>query len=271
MSKSFKAIVSDMGTAGQQVTNLGAAEGAAGNISVFTRQLIDIPPEFVEVNSIPLPVAAPALEGGWIVITGAGKRLRDIIASPENTVSLIQILEGGLRGKVFSASDLRPTSEFNSHLGVHQDQVQRQGVDYLAVMHAQSKHCAYLSHLPQYSNTYDLNRRLLRWEPETIITFPEGFGLLPFAVPGTETLMQATVDGLREHKLVIWQRHGQVVRSDESVARAADYIEYSETAATYEYLNLTMGSPTEGLSVRQILDICKQFNIKQSFFSEDEI
>ncbi len=176
-----------------------------------------------------------------------------------------------MSGKVFSASELRPTSEFNSHLGVHQDQVHRRGVDYLAIMHAQSKHCAYLSHLPQYSNTYDLNRRLLRWEPETIITFPEGFGLLPFAVPGTQALMQASIDGMREHKLVIWQRHGQVVRSDESVSRAADYIEYSETAATYEYLNLSMGNLTEGLSVRQILDICKQFSIKQSFFSEDEL
>ncbi|HPC06557.1 MAG TPA: class II aldolase/adducin family protein [Anaerolineaceae bacterium] len=266
----FQEIVLDMGRAGQQVTDLGAAEGAAGNISVFTRHLEDVPESYQETGTISLPTPALALTGGWVVITGTGKRLRDITVHPEKTVTLVQVLADGLHGKVFSASELRPTSEFNSHLGIHEDQVARRGIPYLAVIHAQSRHMAYLSHLPEYSDTYSLNRRLLRWEPETVITFPEGFGMIPFEVPGTEALRQATVEGLRSHKLVIWQRHGQVARSDESVSRAADYIEYSETAAAYEYLNLSLGSPVEGISVRQILDICAAFNIDQHFFKEDE-
>ena len=249
---------------------LGAAEASAGNISVFTRQLEEIPSAYKEMSTIDLPTPAHSLSGGWIVITGTGKRLRDIAANPEKTVSVIQILADGLHGKVFSASELHPTSEFNSHLGIHEDQVSRRGISYMAVIHAQSKHLVYLSQLPEYSDTYTLNRRLLRWEPETVITFPEGFGMIPFAVPGTEALRMATVEGLRDHKLVIWQKHGQVARSDESVSRAADYIEYSETAAAYEYLNLSLGSPVEGLSVRQILDICKTFNLDQQFFSENE-
>jgi len=267
----FEEIVLDMGRAGQQVTVLGAAEGAAGNISVFTRRLEDIPGSYQETGTISLPTPAHALSGGWVVISGTGKRLRDIADHPEKTVSLVQVLDDGLHGKMFSATELRPTSEFNSHLGIHEDQVARRGIPYLAVIHAQSRHMAYLSHLPQYSNTYSLNRRLLRWEPETVITFPEGFGMIPFEVPGTEELRQATVEGLQTHKLVIWQRHGQVARSDESVSRAADYIEYSETAAAYEYLNLSLGSPVEGISVRQILDICSAFKINQHFFKEDEV
>lgn len=267
----FEEIVLDMGRAGQQVTVLGAAEGAAGNISVFTRRLEDIPGSYQETGTISLPTPAHALSGGWVVISGTGKRLRDIADHPEKTVSLVQVLDDGLHGKMFSATELRPTSEFNSHLGIHEDQVARRGIPYLAVIHAQSRHMAYLSHLPQYSNTYSLNRRLLRWEPETVITFPEGFGMIPFEVPGTEELRQATVEGLQTHKLVIWQRHGQVARSDESVSRAADYIEYSETAAAYEYLNLSLGSPVEGISIRQILDICSVFKINQHFFKEDEV
>jgi len=267
----FEQIIRDMGQAGRQVTVLGAAEASAGNISVFTRHLEEIPAPYKETGTICLPTPAHALSGGWVVITGTGKRLRDIADNPEKTVSLVQVLEDGLHGKVFSATELRPTSEFNSHLGIHEDQVARRGIPYLAVIHAQSRHMAYLSHLPQYSNTYSLNRRLLRWEPETVITFPEGFGMIPFEVPGTEELRQATVEGLQTHKLVIWQRHGQVARSDESVSRAADYIEYSETAAAYEYLNLSLGSPVEGISIRQILDICSVFKINQHFFKEDEV
>lgn len=266
----FQQIIQDMGLAGLQVTSFGAAEGAAGNISVFTRELEDISPNYKEMGTIDLPTPAHSLTGGWVVITGTGKRLRDVAVNHEKTVSVVKILADGLHGKVFSASELKPTSEFNSHLGIHEDQVARRGIPYQAVIHAQSRHLAYLSHLPEYSDTYSLNRRLLRWEPETVITFPEGFGLVPFAVPGTEALRLATVEGLRTHKLVIWQRHGQVARSDESVSRAADYIEYSETAAAYEYLNLSLGSPVEGISVRQILDVCKTFNLEQHFFSENE-
>lgn len=266
----FRDIIHDMGSAGQQVTVLGAAEAAAGNISVFSRQLEDIPASYKETGTICLPTPAHALSGGWVIITGTGKRLRDIADHPEKTVSVVQILSDGLHGKVLSASELNPTSEFNSHLGIHEDQVARRGIPYLAVIHAQSRHLAFLSHLPEYSNTISLNRRLLRWEPETVITFPEGFGMIPFAVPGTEALRLATVEGLRTHKLVIWQRHGQVARSDESVSRAADYIEYSETAASYEYLNISLGSPVVGLTVRQILDICAEFHLEQHFFSENE-
>lgn len=266
----FDQIIRDMGQAGRQVTVLGAAEASAGNISVFTRQLENIPASCKETGTISLPTPAHSLSGGWVVITGTGKRLRDIADNPEKTVSLVQILDDGLHGKVFSASELRPTSEFNSHLGIHEDQVARRGIPYLAVIHAQSRHLAYLSHLPQYSNTYDLNCRLLRWEPETVLTFPEGFGLIPFIVPGTEALQRATVEGMREHKLVIWQKHGQVARSDESVTRAADYIEYSETAAAYEFMNLSLGNPVEGMSIQQIMDICKTYNVNQRFFPEEE-
>ena len=40
---------------------------------------------------------------------------------------------------------------------------------------------------------------------------------------------------LRHHRIVIWAKHGVMARSDVSVKRAADRIEYAETAAKYEY------------------------------------
>ncbi len=271
MTKNFMDIISDMGAAGLQVTELAAAEGAAGNISVFVDKLEGIPASYQSTGIVDLPVPAPDLAGGWAVVSGSGKRLRDIKDSPEKNVCIYKILEGGVKGELFIASTIRPTSEFNSHLAIHQDQVARRKLGYHAVLHAQSEHLTFLSHIPRYSNTRDLNRRLLRWEPETILIFPEGIGLIPFEVPGTQALMKATVAGLQTHKIVIWQRHGQVVRSDESVTKAANYIEYAETAATYEYFNLTIGEPTEGISIKQILDICKANEVDQVFFSEEEI
>jgi rhamnulose-1-phosphate aldolase len=43
-------------------------------------------------------------------------------------------------------------------------------------------------------------------------------------------------------------------------------VEYAETAAKYEYLNLSAGEMGEGLSVDEIRNICQTFNVKQNIF-----
>jgi rhamnulose-1-phosphate aldolase len=59
---------------------------------------------------------------------------------------------------------------------------------------------------------------------------------------------------------------GAMARSDISVKRTADRVEYAETAAKYEYLNLCDGEIGEGLSPEEILSICAAFNVKQNIF-----
>jgi rhamnulose-1-phosphate aldolase len=57
-----------------------------------------------------------------------------------------------------------------------------------------------------------------------------------------------------------------MARSDVSVKRAADRVEYAETAAKYEYLNLCAGEIGEGLTPDEIRAICRTFNLQQSIF-----
>jgi len=63
---------------------------------------------------------------------------------------------------------------------------------------------------------------------------------VPFLVPSSTELMAATIESLRRHRIVIWasRRDGAIRRLDQ---RAADRVEYAETAAKYEYLNLSAG------------------------------
>jgi rhamnulose-1-phosphate aldolase len=124
----------------------------------------------------------------------------------------------------------------------------------------------YLSHIPRYRDTQYLNTHLLRWQPETIINLPEGIGVVPFHLPGSQELMSATADLLRKHRIVVWAKHGVMARSDVSVKRAADRIEFAEVAAKYEYQNLTAGEIAEGLSADEIRNICRAFNVHQNFF-----
>lgn len=96
--------------------------------------------------------------------------------------------------------------------------------------------------------------------------FPEGVGYLPFMVPGSSELMAANVEALRRHRVVLWAKHGVMARSATSVKRACDLIEYAETGARYEYLNLTNHGLADGLTADEIRAICAHFNVQQQIF-----
>ena len=85
-------------------------------------------------------------------------------------------------------------------------------------------------------------------------------------VPGSPALMAGTVEKLRSHRVVVWSKHGVMSRSDNSVKRAGDRVEYAETGARYEYLNLTNNELGTGLTNDEVRAICAAFNIKQSIF-----
>ena len=262
-------ILANIGETGQRICEIEASEGAAGNISVYLGWPIELRRQFPEVSSIDLPIAVPDLAGATFIVTGSGRRLREIAHNPYAALACIQIDEGGCTGQVHTSRErqfVRPTSEFNSHLAVHADQIKRSGTNFHALVHAQPLHITYLSQIPRYRDTLACSRALLRWQPETMIMLPEGLGVVPFAVPGSAELMAANVEALRRHQLVIWSKHGVMARSDISVKRAADRIEYAETGARYEYMNLMAGEIGEGLMDEELRAIAKAFNLQQSMY-----
>jgi rhamnulose-1-phosphate aldolase len=172
-------------------------------------------------------------------------------------------------GKLFTAPDCkfkRVTSEFNSHLAIHQDQMGSRDVEIHTVLHAQPSHLTYLSHIPEYQDESYFNRHLYRWQPETILSIPQGIGVLPFIVNGSDKQMRETALKMREHSLVMWAQHGVVVRADDSILHALDLIEYAEAAAHYEYLNLSTGGKASGLSPEQVRAICEAWNVSQQVY-----
>jgi rhamnulose-1-phosphate aldolase len=258
-----------MGEAGRHLSDIEASEGAAGNISICLRWPLEPRTRFPLVGEIELPQVVPELAGATFLVSGSGRRLREIIDDPTAHIACLLVNEGGRTAALYTSFHRRferVTSEFNSHLAVHYDQILRSGTNFHAVIHAQPPYLTYFSHIPSYRDEAYLNQHLLRWQPETIVQLPEGIGLVPFYLPGSPELMEATVQSLRLHRIVIWAKHGVMARSDVSVKRAADRVEYAETAARYEYLNLNAGEPAEGLLPEEIRAICQAFDVKQSIF-----
>jgi rhamnulose-1-phosphate aldolase len=258
-----------MGEAGRRLSDIEATEGAAGNVSVCLRWPVELRTRFPLVDDFELPQAVPELAGATFLVSGSGRRLREIIDEPVASLAGIVVDEGGQTGRLYTSYQRRfehVTSEFNSHLAVHSDQILASNTNFHAVIHAQPLHVTYLSHIPRYQDEAYLNTHLLRWQPETIINLPEGIGFVPFRIPSSPELMEGTLAALRKHRIVIWAKHGVMARSDVSVKRAADRVEYAETAAKYEYINLSVGEIGEGLSPDEIRAICKTFNVQQNIF-----
>jgi len=258
-----------MGEAGRHLAEIEASEGAAGNISICLRWPVELRTRFPLISEVELPQPVPELAGATFIVSGSGRRLREIIDEPAANVACIVVDEGGRTGKMhisYQRRFERPTSEFNSHLAVHYDQICATGTNFHAIVHAQPLHITYLGHIPRYQDAQYLNTHLLRWQPETIINLPEGIGFIPFEVPGSSELMAGNIVALRQHRIVIWAKHGVMARSDISIKRAADRVEYAETAAKYEFLNLQIGEAGTGLSVDEIRKICATFNIEQNIF-----
>jgi rhamnulose-1-phosphate aldolase len=268
-SAAAKQILNEMGEVGKHLSEIGAAEGAAGNLSVCVRGAVEIREFFPEMKGIDLPVPAPDLAGATIFVTGSGRRLRDIGSAPTTNLAAIIIEDGGQTARMFTAEDCqfnRITSEFNSHLAVHHDQMRRRPIDLHAIIHAQPIYLTFLSHLPIYQEENYLNMHLLRWQPETILNFPEGIGVLPFLLPGSAHLMLESMLCLRDHRLVIWCQHGAMARADKSILHALDLMDYIETAAQYEVLNLFTGEESAGLSPENIRAVAESWNIRQTIY-----
>jgi rhamnulose-1-phosphate aldolase len=258
-----------IGEAGHRMSEIEASEGAAGNISVYIGWDVDPRRLFPVVETIQLPDALPDMIGRGFLVTGSGRRLREIIQDPAANLGFVRVDEGGKTGSLYTSPRrlfAQLTSEFNSHLAVHRDQVALTGTHFHAVIHAQPPHLVYLSHIPRYRDEAYLNRHLLRWQPEMIVNLPEGIGVVRFALPGSPELMAGTVASLRTHRVVLWCKHGVMARSDQSVKRASDRVEYAETGAHYEYMNLHNNEMAEGLSDAEIRSICSAFNVNQCIF-----
>jgi rhamnulose-1-phosphate aldolase len=259
-----------IGEAGTRLVEIEASEGAAGNISVYLGWDVDLERCFPKTQSYKLPQPVPELAGKTFLATGSGRRLREIGQDPEANLAALRVESGGETAIMHTSPRClfeRPTSEFNSHLAVHRELIARDNLNFHAVIHAQPLYLTYLSHIPRYQDTRYLNTHILRWQPETMVNLPKGVAFLPFEMPGSAKLMEATVQAMEEdYRVVLWAKHGVMARSDQSVKRAADRIEYAETGAKYEYLNLTNHGLADGLTDAELRQIADKFGVVQDYF-----
>jgi rhamnulose-1-phosphate aldolase len=189
----------------------GWAEASGGYISVNVTEFYPgIHIDFRTFPMIPLDVKYPAIAHHYIFITAKGSRMRTLAKDPGSGLCLIKISKNGDSYQVLfedPESTLVPSSELPSHLAIHNHLV-KQGSGDKAIVHAHVYELVALTHNKSLQDETRLNEILMKMHTETEFFIPEGLGYVPLLVPGSQELAKATLKSLKNHKIVLWEKHG---------------------------------------------------------------
>lgn len=202
--------VTEMRKTAANMYRLGWDERNGGNISYLLDE--NEVSEYLDINNtlrtMPLGFDAALLAGKIFIVTGTGKYFKNVDGDPENNLGIIRISEDGKSALLLWGYNDggKFTSELPSHLMGH---IARLSVDpeNRVIMHSHPTNTLamnYVHELDEKKFTHTL------WEmcTECIVVFPDGVGVLPWMLCGTNEIGEATAKKMKEYRLVIWGMHG---------------------------------------------------------------
>jgi len=197
------------------------------------------------------------MEGRHIAITATMSQFRTVKEHPYSDIGIIKIDSEGYQIVWGFEGGRRPTSELYMHLLSHNARLK---VDkkHKVVVHNHANNAT------AYSLVIDPNDRaytLPLWQvlTESIVVFPDGVGVLPWQLPGTEKIGLATAEKLRDCRIVVWVYHG-ILATGSSFQDCFGLIETVDKAADI-YMNTLRIKKFDGLSEANLLAMCKHLGV----------
>ncbi|MBL1225137.1 rhamnulose-1-phosphate aldolase [Enterococcus sp. BWR-S5] len=217
---------------------LGWDERNGGNISYLLKEEEILPfldPEKV-IRTIPMIFDGSKLAGSYFIVTGSGKYFKNVCDAPSENLGVVRVSQDGQAVELLWGLEhgAVPTSELPSHFMSH---IARLEVDpeNRIIMHNHA------SHLLAMSFTHDLDEKAFTrtlWQmcTECLVVFPEGVSIIPWLVPGTNEIGEATAAKMKETRLVLWPQHG-IYGAGKDMDEVFGLIETAEKAAeVYTYV-----------------------------------
>ncbi len=211
---------------------LGWDERNGGNISYLLDEKEVA--EYLDVNKvireIPTGFVAKSLVGKIFIVTGTGKYFKNVEKDPETNLGIIRIKEDATTAQLLWGykDGGRFTSELPAHLMSHMARL-KVDPENRVVMHSHPTYTLamnYVHELDEKKFTHTL------WEmcTECIVVFPDGIGVLPWMLCGTNSIGEATAKKMEEFRLVVWGMHG-IYGAGKTMDEAFGLIETVEKAA----------------------------------------
>ena len=239
----------------------GWAERNGGNITVNITEYVDD-----EIRALPaisevyqIGATLPYLKGCYFYCKGTNMRMRDLSRWPMENGSIIRILDDCASYVIIADNPVKPTSELPSHLSVHNDLLSK-GSPYRSSVHTHPIELVAMSHNPKYLEKDVATKLLWSMIPETKAFCPRGLGIVPYTLPGSVELADATIRELEDYDVVMWEKHG-VFAVDVDVMQAFDQIDVLNKSALIYIAAKNMGFEPEGMSDEQMKEMSVVFNL----------
>lgn len=160
------------------------------------------------LREIPLSFDASAVAGKIFIVTGKGKYFKNVDSDPETNLGIIRIAKDGKSTQLFWGYKDGGifTSEFPAHLMSH---IARLSVDpdNRVVMHTHPTYTLAMNFVHELDDK-KFTHSLWQMCTECIAVFPEGIGVLPWMLCGTNSIGEATANKMKNYRIVIWGMHG---------------------------------------------------------------
>jgi len=154
-------------------------------------------------------------------------------------------------------SDIKPTSELPTHLAIH-NYIKENNLKEKIVLHTHPAELIALTQIKELKSEKIINNIIWGMHSETKIVLPDGIGLVPYVLPGSEKIANLTIKAFEKHKVVLWEKHG-CIAIGENFSSIFDIIDTLTKSVKVFFMCRYAGYKPEGLSRKQIKDLCKHF------------
>lgn len=160
------------------------------------------------IRIIPTNFDAKKLAGKIFIVTGTGKYFKNVEADPERNLGIIRISECGKFAELlWGYSDGgKFTSELPAHLMSHISRLEI-NPNNRVIMHTHPTYTIAMNAVCDIDEG-DFAHKLWQTNTEAIVVFPDGVGMLPWMVCGTNEIGEATAKKMKEFRIVVWANHG---------------------------------------------------------------
>jgi rhamnulose-1-phosphate aldolase len=174
--------------------------------------------------------------------------------------SIIRITDDCAHYEIIADKPVKPTSELPSHLSVHNYLIAK-GSPYKASLHTHPIELVAMTHHRPFLEKDMLTKILWSMIPETRAFCPKGLGIVPYLLPSSVELGEATIKTIDEgYDVVMWEKHG-VFAVDNDIMSAFDQVDVLNKAAQIYMSARNMGFEPEGMSEGQMKELSDAFGL----------
>nr|WP_024968109.1 rhamnulose-1-phosphate aldolase [Pantoea sp. IMH] len=217
---------------------------------------------YPEPRTVELTQPAPALAGCWFLVTGSGKFFRNVPLDPADSLVLLRVSGDGRAYSIYWGliNGGLPTSELASHFQSHSVRMKvTNGADRV-IMHCHATNFMSLSYVVDLDSA-SFTRLLWEGSTECLVVFPDGVGIVPWMVPGTDGIGEKTAEQMASHSLVMWPFHG-IFGAGPTLDETFGLIDTAEKSSEVVVKVISMGGMRQSITTQELIALGARFGVK---------